>query len=250
MSVTRRLPVHPVALMLLLPVLGAANCNRKKAVVTPEEIGGGDPGTAQAITNRVTVVSVEPSTIAAGVPATIAVYGGGFQSGARVRVGGTQAERATTQSASKIEARLPGLAAGTYDVEVINPDGEASVLRSALRAGGPASDACLAFTVYFEFDSSTLRGDAVGTLTSKADCLAGATGPLLVEGHADERGPTDYNLALGERRADAVVRWLTSRGVAASRIRATSLGEERPANPGHDEAAWAENRRVEVKLER
>lgn len=250
MSALRSLLVHPAALLLLLPVLGAANCNRKKEIVTPDDAGGGDEGAAQAITNRVTVVSVEPSSIAAGVPATIAVYGGGFQSGARVRVGGTQAERATTQSASKIEARLLGLAAGTYDVEVINPDGETSVLRSALRVGGSASDACVAFTVFFDFDSSTLRGDAVGTLTSKADCLAGATGPLLIEGHADERGTIEYNLALGERRADSVVRWLTSRGIAASRLRATSLGEERPAASGHDEAAWSANRRVEVKLER
>ena len=69
---------------------------------------------------------------------------------------------------------------------------------------------------------------------------------VVIEGHCDERGTREYNLALGERRADAVRSFLTSSGVRASQIDTVSYGEERPANPGHDEAAWAENRRAEM----
>lgn len=69
---------------------------------------------------------------------------------------------------------------------------------------------------------------------------------LLVAGHTDERGTHDYNLALGERRANAVAKFLVSQGVGEGQITATSLGKEKPAVDGHDEAAWAKNRRVEL----
>jgi peptidoglycan-associated lipoprotein len=100
--------------------------------------------------------------------------------------------------------------------------------------------------VYFDFDRSNIRADQVTNLESDLALLLRDTQTIVeIQGHCDERGTTDYNLALGQRRADAAKRWLVARGVAASRIHTISYGEERPVDPGHDEDAWARNRRDE-----
>jgi peptidoglycan-associated lipoprotein len=101
-------------------------------------------------------------------------------------------------------------------------------------------------TVYFDYDSSDIREDARGGLRQNADKLnAGNLGVVTVEGHCDERGSTEYNLALGERRANAVKRYLVDLGVPGSNLRTVSFGEERPAVQGHDESAWRYNRRAD-----
>ena len=102
-------------------------------------------------------------------------------------------------------------------------------------------------TVYFAFDRSDIREDARAKLRSNAEVINGMERTVTVEGHADERGSTEYNLALGERRANAVKRYLVDLGVASSKLRTVSFGEARPAVPGHDENAWRYNRRVEFK---
>jgi peptidoglycan-associated lipoprotein len=100
--------------------------------------------------------------------------------------------------------------------------------------------------VFFDFDSSALRPDAVATLNANADVLKGkAEVKIQVEGHCDERGTQEYNLALGERRALAVRDYLIKVGVAGERISTISYGEEKPAVDGHDEAAWGKNRRAQ-----
>jgi peptidoglycan-associated lipoprotein len=70
---------------------------------------------------------------------------------------------------------------------------------------------------------------------------------MVVEGHTDERGGREYNLALGQKRADAVAKSMTLLGAAESQVEAVSFGKERPVSEGHDEAAWAQNRRAEIK---
>ena len=101
--------------------------------------------------------------------------------------------------------------------------------------------------VYFDYDSAVLRSDATGTLKKNADAMraAGDT-TLTLEGHCDERGSEEYNLALGERRAEAVRMYLVDLGIPASRLRVVSFGEAKPAVMGHDESAWKWNRRVEA----
>ncbi|MGD8555946.1 MAG: peptidoglycan-associated lipoprotein Pal [Chromatiales bacterium] len=99
-------------------------------------------------------------------------------------------------------------------------------------------------TVYFEFDSSNIRSEDLPVLDAHASRLAGSGNRVRIEGHCDERGTREYNLALGERRANTVRRYLMSRGVASSQIEVVSYGEERPADPGHNETAWARNRRA------
>lgn len=103
--------------------------------------------------------------------------------------------------------------------------------------------------VHFAFDSADLDGDARAVLAEDAALLADHPElRLQIEGHCDERGTTEYNLALGERRADAVRDLLAAHGIAASRLATLSYGEERPVATGHDEAAWALNRRGELRL--
>jgi peptidoglycan-associated lipoprotein len=98
--------------------------------------------------------------------------------------------------------------------------------------------------VFFDFDKSTLTGKAQETLNKQAAWLSRVTSAtILIEGHCDERGTREYNLALGERRATAVKDYLISKGVAASRIKTISYGKERPAVLGSNEWAWSQNRR-------
>lgn len=106
-------------------------------------------------------------------------------------------------------------------------------------------------TLLFDFDQSEIREDQVPILQANAAWLkAHAQYRVLVEGHCDERDTIEYNLALGDRRAKAVVRYLTDLGVPADRMRAISYGEERPVDTGHDESAWSKNRRAEFTLEK
>ena len=98
--------------------------------------------------------------------------------------------------------------------------------------------------VFFDFDKSTLTPKAQETLNKQAAWLSRVTSAtILIEGHCDERGTREYNLALGERRATAVKDYLISKGVAASRIKTISYGKERPAVLGSNEWAWSQNRR-------
>ena len=97
--------------------------------------------------------------------------------------------------------------------------------------------------VYFDTDMSNIREDGRATLAKQAEWLKKYTNyPILIEGKCDERGTREYNLALGERRANAVRQYLVAQGVPADRIKTISYGKERPEVVGSDEGAWARNR--------
>jgi peptidoglycan-associated lipoprotein len=101
--------------------------------------------------------------------------------------------------------------------------------------------------VYFDFDSYTVRDDARPVIELNGKALAANRAKrMAAEGHTDERGGREYNLALGQKRAEAVVRALVVSGAADNQLEAVSFGKERPAATGSDEAAWAKNRRVEL----
>lgn len=98
--------------------------------------------------------------------------------------------------------------------------------------------------VFFNFDSASLSQEAQATLRSAAEYIkANNVDAITVEGHCDERGTREYNLALGDRRAVSVKKYLVGLGVSADKITTISYGKERPAMPGHTSAAWAQNRR-------
>jgi len=100
-------------------------------------------------------------------------------------------------------------------------------------------------TVYFDFDSSTLRQDTKAALDANHAFLTANTNvEIQIEGHCDERGGVEYNLALGERRAKSVMDYLSAMGIAANRITTISYGKEKPIAMGHDEASWSQNRRA------
>jgi len=106
---------------------------------------------------------------------------------------------------------------------------------------------------FFNYDEATLDDAAQSALTASATWLRSAQGAnyrLLIEGHCDERGTEQYNLALGDRRANTAKDYLVTLGVDASRIRTVSYGEERPFEEGHDDNSWAQNRRAHLVLVR
>ena len=107
-------------------------------------------------------------------------------------------------------------------------------------------------TVYFDFDKSDLRQDARNTLTKNADIMlkSKSASKIKIEGHCDERGSAEYNLALGERRATSALQYLVTLGVPADRLSIISYGKEKPAVEGHDEEAWAKNRRAEFVIDK
>lgn len=102
-------------------------------------------------------------------------------------------------------------------------------------------------TLYFEFDKAQLTADAQATADAWGAYLAAnPSAKVRLEGHTDERGTREYNIALGERRGNAVLQAMTARGVSERQLSVTSFGEERPVSMGHDDSAWSQNRRVEV----
>ena len=114
-------------------------------------------------------------------------------------------------------------------------------------AAGPQGGLLATRLVYFDFDSSEIKGQGTDVVAAHAKYLArNAAARVRLEGHTDERGSREYNIGLGERRAQAVRRALLLQGASEGQLSTVSYGEERPAVPGHDEAAWAKNRRVEI----
>lgn len=105
--------------------------------------------------------------------------------------------------------------------------------------------------IYFEYDKSEVQDDFRPIVQAHAQFLAAnPRARVTLEGHTDERGSREYNIALGERRAEAVRRLMLFMGAADSQIQTVSYGEERPVAMGHDESAWQENRRVEIIYQR
>jgi peptidoglycan-associated lipoprotein len=117
-------------------------------------------------------------------------------------------------------------------------------------APAPAEEAMKFENIRFDFDKSFLREDAKPILQAVAAYLKKNPGAkLLIEGHCDERGTPEYNMALGDRRAHSAMKYLEGLGVQGSRMSTISYGEQQPLDPGHDEAAWAKNRRAVFVLQ-
>lgn len=158
---------------------------------------------------------------------------------------------------------LAGGCAGKKTVELNSPAAEGAAPSATPGAGSDATadqasappratltttDGLQLEAVYFDYDAFTLSAPARQSLERNAAWLqANLDARVTIEGHCDERGSDEYNLALGERRALAVKRYLAALGVNAERLATISYGEERPAVAGHDESAWAKNRRAELR---
>lgn len=144
--------------------------------------------------------------------------------------------RAAAAEAARLRARQDSIDRANAAAEAARRDAEA--LRATVVA-----------VINFDFDKSDLRPDAKSNLDAKIPILLANSGvSIRISGHADERGSSEYNLALGQRRAAAAKRYLVERGVAESRIETTSFGEERPVCTTADEACYAQNRRDEFEI--
>jgi len=164
---------------------------------------------------------------------------------------------AACETASTITEEATGTSGASATSSTATSSSEASTASSSSSSSASAASAeetalqkargelmSIGDTVLFAFDSSQLSSDAMATLDRQAAFLnAKPSYRVKIEGHADERGTREYNLALGERRASATRDYLVARGVDGSRIRIVSYGKERPAVVGSNEDAWAKNRR-------
>lgn len=120
---------------------------------------------------------------------------------------------------------------------------------AALSAASEGVRNTLATMIHFDLDKSNIRADDMGALDQKVAILqANPDLKIRIGGHCDERGSDEYNLALGNRRAQSAKQYLVSHGIDAGRIETQSWGEERPLVDGHDESAWSQNRRAEFEI--
>lgn len=143
----------------------------------------------------------------------------------------------------------PALASANGAANGTTAQSQVATVNLPSAGGGAAGDAGkLGRVVFFDFDSYAVPDQFRSLIEGHARLLASNRNKrLVVEGHSDERGGREYNLALGQKRAEAVSKSLTLLGASESQVEAVSFGKERPVAEGHDEAAWAQNRRAELK---
>jgi peptidoglycan-associated lipoprotein len=234
---------RPLAAVLVTIALFSAGC-RKKVKPVDDALKEDLP----SVDTRLQVAAMDPGYGKADTSFDAEVLGAGFEAGAKVAFSGAAADRVKFVDANTLAVAVPAMPEGSYDVTVTNPDGTKSTLRAGLTLAAQtvAPAGCASVTVSFAYDSSTVDAGARSALDAAAACLRDQSVDVRIEGHCDERGTTDYNLALGQRRADAVLRYLQSAGVSPARLRAVSFGEERLLDRSGGAAADARNRRVEV----
>jgi peptidoglycan-associated lipoprotein len=154
-------------------------------------------------------------------------------------------ETAGAPSAAPSGQQAPG---GGIVSEPVKPEAPSAGQQMAAAEAGAAvtKEMPSAFAdIHFDFDKSFIREDAKRVLAQVADYMKkNKNAKLQIEGHCDERGTAEYNLALGDRRAESARAYLVSLGIPASALSTVSFGKEKPVDPGHDEAAWAKNRRA------
>jgi peptidoglycan-associated lipoprotein len=139
------------------------------------------------------------------------------------------------------DVTIPGEAPGTG---FSGTDGTLGSSLTGAVGGGTLPGSTISDTVRFAVDQSTLSAEAIGTLNAQVGWLTANPGAILVEGHADERGTNEYNLALGSSRASAVRNYMVSQGIPDARITITTFGRERPIATCPDESCFAQNRRA------
>jgi peptidoglycan-associated lipoprotein len=155
------------------------------------------------------------------------------------------------------ETQQPGVETqqqpGTEEGQAISEEELAAQQRQAAEAMQRGKEAAqqkfVNEDVFFDFDDASLTQQARSVLKQKVQWLREIPGvSVMIEGHCDERGTVEYNIALGERRAQSIKTYLANAGIDPSRLQTISYGEERPIDPGHNEEAWAKNRRGHFRI--
>jgi peptidoglycan-associated lipoprotein len=153
----------------------------------------------------------------------------------------------TRPTATSTNAAVPSDESQTAGADAMSAFGAGGSGAAGAGVAGPSEGLLQKRTIYFDFDSSEVKAEYSALVTAHARYLA--SNPSIrvrLEGNTDERGSREYNIGLGERRAQSVRRALTLQGVTQTQITTVSYGEERPAVTGHTEEAWARNRRVDI----
>ena len=243
---TSHQPLHLVSLAMFVATMLVGLVGCPKPPPPPPEVVDQGPqydGPAPIIS------SVRPGSGKEGEIVDLTVEGQYFRQGAVVYVGRKRASNVSLLDGGTLRCTAPGgIAAGVYDVRVVNTDTTEDTLARAFTVE-QAYD-CALSRVTFDYDRSELTRGAQQSLESNAECIQKkGFRTVRVEGHADERGSTEYNLALGQRRADSVKKYLVNLGVDASVLRTITYGEEKPLKTGSGEINWAENRRAELVAE-
>lgn len=192
------------------------------------------------------IVSIDPAVAEPNQAFPAKIYGAGFMEGAKVYFNSTEIPKVRLEGMNTIKVAVGPMDAGVYDVKVTNPDGSSATLRSGLTIKAADTGDCDFVRIQFDFDKSNIRSSASSELGEHISCWQARTGSITVEGHCDERGTIEYNLALGSRRAESTKSYMTNKGVSGSRIKTVSYGEERPIERGSNESAWAANRRADI----
>jgi peptidoglycan-associated lipoprotein len=250
MDSTRRVSVSSglVCLLLLGSVLSGGSCKCKGE--PPQDTDQDTDGEVQDISVPLQVVSIEPSQVHAQKRLNALVFGAAFEVGATVQVGPVSANSVKVEDETVLAIQVEGLDVGTYDVVVTNPNGQSSTLRQGVLVTSEVREECTFLQVYFGFDKSQLDVGSRADLDNNMSCFQATSAKIRIEGHTDERGTVDYNLSLGQRRAETVRRYFDASGIADYRMSTVSYGKERPADSAHSESAWAKNRRADIHANR
>jgi peptidoglycan-associated lipoprotein len=161
--------------------------------------------------------------------------------------GGCSTPKPKPASATPAASAVPVQSANSAGADAASAAGASVANGTAPGVAGPAGEQLQQRTIYFDFDSSEIKPEGEPVVAAFARYLtANPTAKVRLEGNTDERGTREYNIALGERRAQSVAHALQAAGVSPSQLSLTSYGEERPVALGHDEASYSQNRRVEL----
>ena len=146
-----------------------------------------------------------------------------------------------------VDGSKTGVGGSTTSPTTVAPVTATGIDPTSLAALKDPKSAVFNRSIFFDYDQYTIKDEFKPLVDAHAKLLAKNPGiKMMIQGNADERGSREYNLALGQKRADAVKRSLALLGVKDDQIESVSLGEEKPKNPGHDESAWSENRRADI----
>lgn len=209
-------------------------------------------------TSQLRLVEVLPSVVDIGVRTEATVMGVGFTENSVLYIDDEVSvlDNVVYQGESVLEFTIPALSQGMHNLRVENPDGETHTLYGAIEADETSGTAeaiellppeCAELVLYFSSANAVLDAPAKQLLEENAACFDNRY-VYEVEGHCDERGTTEYNLSLGQRRAAVVEKFLLSQGILSDRVSTISYGEERPAMSGSSESAWEKNRRAVIRV--
>ena len=238
---TRLMPGGPLLAALVISVM-LAGCPKAK----PPAQDISEPVRSES---TLQIDQLRPDSTTEGRGVTVRVEGRGFREGSEVFLNSHRARGVDLLDSRELSFRASeDLKAGTYDVRIVTPGDEEAIRRDGFTVLAPPKSGgdCDLQVVQFDFNEVSLTTQARQVLAANARCLeTRKIGGVLLAGHADERGSTEYNLSLGQRRAESVRQYLVNLGIGPDVLSTISYGEEHPSAHGHDEFSWARNRRVE-----